>query len=32
MSEMIPYENQFGKIIDIIELAKERAYRFRSYI
>lgn len=27
MSEMIPYENQFGKIIDIIELAKERAYR-----
>ena len=27
MSEMIPYENQFGKVIDIIELAKERAYR-----
>ena len=27
MGELIPYEEQFGQVIDIIESAKERAYR-----
>ena len=27
MSDLIPYGEQFKKIVDIIESAKERAYR-----
>lgn len=27
MSDLIPYGEQFKKIVDIIEFAKERAYR-----
>ncbi len=27
MSDLIPYSEQFEKIVDIIESAKERAYR-----
>ena len=27
MGELIPYREQFKKVVDIIESAKERAYR-----